>query len=503
MKQKYPLGLQDFEEIRNEKYLYIDKSEYIYSLVQSQKYCFLSRPRRFGKSLFTSTLSCLFEGKKELFEGLYIEDKWDWTKTSPVIKISFSNIGHSEKGLVKAIYDELNTIAESYQVIMDDTSLSGKFKQLIQKLQPLGKVVVIMDEYDKPILDHLGKNNELAVQNRDTLKAFYSVLKDADRYLEFVFITGVTKFSKVSIFSELNNLTDLTLHPKYGGICGITQEELEHYFQEELPNYDKAEIKRWYNGYTWDLETKVYNPFSLMGFFSQEKFHNFWFETGTPSFLVNLMLDYSLYNAESTEVDSVIISDFNIEKLNPFAVLFQAGYVTLADYDAIGDLYTLVLPNLEVKRSLEIVILNSYRSLAEDGSISIVKRLHNSLKNNQLADLKEIFNTIFGALPYDLWEAKKEKTYHAIVHLTFMLAGMYAQSEVHTTKGRLDAVMEYDDKVYLFEFKLDKSAEEALTQIESKNYAQRFKDLGKTCIGIGINFWQSKREVEGIIWKEL
>ena len=503
MTQKYPLGLQDFEEIREGNYLYIDKTEYILSLVNSDKYCFLSRPRRFGKSLFISTLDCFFQGKKTLFKNLYIEDKCDWTKKNPVIRISFSNIGHSEKGLSKAIYDELNTIASKYEISLTEDALSSRLKELIHKLQPLGKVVILFDEYDKPILDYLGKNNALAIQNRDTLKAFYSVLKDADRYLEFVFITGVTKFSKVSIFSELNNLTDLTLHPKYGGICGITQDELAHYFKEELPNYDLAEIKRWYNGYTWDLETKVYNPFSLMGFFSQGKFKNFWFESGTPSFLVNLMLDYSLYNAESTEVDSVIISDFNIEKLNPFAVLFQAGYVTLADYDAIGDLYTLILPNLEVKRSLETVILNAYRSLAEDGSVSIVKKLHNSLKNNQLADLKEIFNTIFGALPYDLWDAKREKSYHAIIHLTFMLAGMYAQSEVHTTKGRLDAMMEYDDKIFLFEFKLNKSAEEALAQIETKDYARRFKDSGKSCIGIGINFWQSKREVEGIIWKEL
>jgi hypothetical protein len=501
--RKYPLGLQDFEKIRNQELFYIDKTKYVHQIVTRGGFFFLSRPRRFGKSMFINTIQAVIDGKKELFKDLYIEDKWDWTQRNPIIRISFSNISHTEKGLSQALIGELDAIAQGYKIKLDDNSVSGKFKELIHKLEPLGKVVVLIDEYDKPILDHLGKDTELAVQNRDTMKAFYSILKDADAYLRLVFITGVTKFSKVSIFSELNNLTDLTMHPDYGGVCGITQTEMEENLGPELEQYDKAAIKDWYNGYTWDLKTNVYNPYSLLSFFSQGRFVNFWFETGTPSFLVNLMLDYDLYNPENIEADNSIISDFNIQHLSPISVLFQAGYVTLKDYDAEGDIYTLALPNREVRRSLQIVVLNAYRSQSSIGSMPIVKKLYNTLKDNDLVELEYIFNEIFDGLPYDLWETKREKSYHAIIHLVFLLAGIYVRSEVHTTNGRLDAIVELPDRVYLFEFKLDKSADEALTQIKTKGYANRFKTAGKTCIGIGINFIQKEKKVGDIVWEQL
>jgi hypothetical protein len=501
--KKLPVGLQDFSEIRTLEKFYLDKTEYIYEILDIGKYFFLSRPRRFGKSLFTSTLNYFFQGRKDLFTGLFIENHWDWSQQFPVINISFSNISHTEKGLSRAISEELDSIGQSYNLQLEGDSIGGKFKELILKLQPLGKVVVLIDEYDKPILDYLGKDDELAVKNRDTLKSFYSVLKDADAMLRFVFITGVTKFSKVSIFSELNNLTDLTLHGRFGGICGVTQAELDFHFAEELTKIDREEVKRWYNGYTFDLKTQVYNPFSLLSFFSAGEFKNFWFESGTPTFLVNLMLDYGMFDTEEVEVDNLIISEFNIQNLNPYSVLFQAGYLTLKSYDNIGDSYVLISPNLEVRRSLQIVVLNAYRNNAAAGSVSVIKKLHNSLKNNQLDYLQDIFNEIIGGLPYDLWEAKREKTYQAIIHLTFTLAGMYVQSEVHTHRGRLDSVVQVNNTAYIFEFKLDKSAEEALTQIEDKNYANNYKLAGKKCVGIGVNFRQAEREVEGILWKEL
>ena len=506
--RKYPIGLQDFEKIRNTESIYIDKTKYIHQLFERGSYYFLSRPRRFGKSLLISTLECLFQAKKELFTGLYIEDKWDWSVKYPIIRISFNNISHVEIGLNEGISRELDKIANSYQLLLTSDSNSGKFRELILKLQPLGKVVILFDEYDKPILDYLGKNDEIAIQNRDLIKVFYAILKDLDNCLQFLFITGVTKFSKVSIFSELNNLTDLTLHPKYGGICGITQTELEENFKEELKIYSSDEIKIWYNGYTWDRKTHVYNPFSLIGFFESGEFKNFWFESGSPTFLINLMLKNGLYDVEDVEIDGIIINEFNIINLNPFSVLFQAGYLTIKDYDALGDVYHLVSPNREVRQSLQIFLINGYRNNAEKGTVPIVKRLHDTLKNNQLDNLTDIFNEIFAGLPYDLWEVQREKSYQAIIHLFFTLAGIYVKSErgavrVHTTRGRLDSVLEFEDKVFLFEFKLDKSAEEAITQIEEKGYADRFKLAGKKCTIIGINFIQEKRIVDGILWKEI
>jgi hypothetical protein len=501
--QKYPIGLQDFKKIREADKIYLDKTKYIHEITQTYGNYFLSRPRRFGKSLLISTLAYLYRGKKELFKGLYIEDKWDWTKIYPVIEISFNTIGHVTLGLEKAIDTRLHQIAEAHGVVLTSDKYDRRFQELIEKLSVNGKVVVLIDEYDKPILDYLGKETVKAIHNRDIMKSFYSVLKNADGFLQMVFITGVTKFSKVSIFSELNNLTDLTMQPKYAGMCGVTQKELEENFVEELKIYDQNEIKRWYNGYTWDSRTKVYNPFSLLNFFAFGEYRNFWFETGTPTFLVNLMLDFAMFDIEEVEVDGVIVSEFDIENLNPYSVLFQAGYLTIKAWDAIGDIFTLVPPNLEVRRALQMVVLNAYRRNDAKGSGMITKQLYNALKNDDLDKLKEIFNKIMAGLPYDLWEAKREKTYHAIIHLTFMLAGLYVHSEVHTSNGRLDSVIEFDDKVYLFEFKLDKSAQEALHQIEEKGYANRYKTMGKTCVGIGINFIQAKREVEEVLWKQM
>jgi hypothetical protein len=276
MIQKYPVGIQDFGELRTGGYLYVDKTEYVYRLATEGKYYFLSRPRRFGKSLLISTLESLFLSKRELFEGLYIEDKWDWSQHYPIIRISFSNIGHKEKGLYQAIDDQLDKIAESYAIVLTESVISGKFKELIEVLSAFrGKVVVLIDEYDKPIIDYLGDDTAKAIENRDVMKIFYSILKDADPHLKLVFITGVSKFSRVSIFSDLNNLTDITMSQHFSGSCGISEQELESCFEEELKVYDKDRIKEWYNGYSWDLSTSVYNPFSLMHFFREGVFKTF------------------------------------------------------------------------------------------------------------------------------------------------------------------------------------------------------------------------------------
>ena len=316
--QRYPVGIQDFSEVRKGGYLYVDKTSFIEKLFIHGKYYFLSRPRRFGKSLFLSTMDYLFQGRRELFEGLHIDDKWDWSKTNPVIKISFSNIGHKLNGLEKAIDDSLEAIALSYHhVFKIEKSIDQKFKELIEVLSvQFGPVVILIDEYDKPIIDYLGTDTPKAIENREILKAFYSILKDADPYLKLVFITGVSKFSRVSIFSDLNNLQDLTIANTFESICGISQEELESNFAEELQTYNSQEIKRWYNGYSWGGTQKVYNPFSLLNFFAGDKrFKNYWFETGTPTFLINLAKQASLYDFEGTRVSENELGAYDLEHL--------------------------------------------------------------------------------------------------------------------------------------------------------------------------------------------
>jgi hypothetical protein len=346
MSPKYPIGIQSFEEIRTGNFLYIDKTEYVYQLVEGSKAYFLSRPRRFGKSLFVNTIEALFKGKRELFKGLFIEDKWNWEQTNPVVKISFSNIDHKELGLSVAIKTELRKIAEKFGFQLKSESNGLMFRELIETIcKNQGKVVVLIDEYDKPIIDYLGEDTEKALENQGILKGFYSILKDADDYLRMVFITGVSKFSRVSIFSDLNNLRDLTVNKQFAGICGITQEELENNFTEELKLYNKEKIKSWYNGYSWDLSTKVYNPFSLLNFFNdQGEFKNYWFVTGTPTFLINLSKDKRLVHFENVNISPTSLEAYRIDNIQLIPLMFQTGYLTIKDIDPDTGILLWIIP---------------------------------------------------------------------------------------------------------------------------------------------------------------
>jgi hypothetical protein len=504
MIQKYPVGIQDFPEIRNNGYMYVDKTEFAYKLVEQGKFYFLSRPRRFGKSLFISTLECLFLAKKELFKGLYIEDKWNWEETYPIIRISFSNISHKEKGLYRAIDDQLNRIAESYDITFRDDVISGKFKELIEKLsETRGKVVVLIDEYDKPIIDYLGEKTETAIENRDILKSFYSILKDADPHLKLVFITGVSKFSRVSIFSDLNNLTDITIDKSFGGICGISEAELEHNFVEELKVFDKAKIKEWYNGYTWDLRTSVYNPFSLLHFFRGEEFKSFWFETGTPTFLIKLSKKEQLFDFGEVEIGSNALSAYDIQKLQLIPLMFQTGYLTIKSYNELTRVYTLGYPNMEVQAAYIENLMAAF-SYADLGfGIVYVDKIRQFLERGEVDKIEGILNTIFKSIPYKLWQRKNEHFYHALVHLTFTLLGVYIQSEVKTSDGRMDALIRMKDYIYCIEFKLDKSADEAIQQIKDKGYLEPFAYEGKKRIAIGINFSKETKKVGELKWEEI
>jgi hypothetical protein len=504
MIQKYPVGIQDFSEVRTGGYVYVDKTPFIEALINQGKFYFLSRPRRFGKSLFVSALHYLFQGKKELFEGLYIEDKWDWSVTNPVIKISFSNIGHKSLGLEKAIQGSLDDTAKNYNVFLTKETIDQKFKELIEILDfQYGKVVILIDEYDKPIIDYLGTNTEKAIENRDVMKSFYSILKDADPHLKLVFITGVSKFSKVSIFSDLNNLTDLTIDNEFSTLCGISQEELEKYFVEELNFFDRDKIKKWYNGYSWGGNSKVYNPFSLLHFFRGKEFKNYWFETGTPNFLINLNLAYHRYDFENIRIPATQLSAYDIEKLQIIPLMFQTGYLTIKSYDAEDNLYVLNYPNEEVRQSYMSMLADAYTHNDNEPVIVLATELRNALKVVNIKKVESIFNTIFKSIPYEVWQKENEHFYHALIHLTFRLLGIYIESQVQTSDGRIDALVKVNEYVYAFEFKLDGSATKALQQIKDKGYLQPYQNQEKTCIGIGVNFSTKMKKVEEILWEEI
>jgi Predicted AAA-ATPase/PD-(D/E)XK nuclease superfamily len=504
MSQKYPVGIQDFSEVRTGGYVYVDKTPFIDTLINQGKFYFLSRPRRFGKSLFLSALYYLFQGRKDLFGGLYIEDKWDWTVANPVIKISFSNIGHKNLGLEKAIQITLDDTAKCYDVVFTKETIDQKFKELIQILHAQhGQVVVLIDEYDKPIIDYLGGDTTKAIENRDILKAFYSILKDADPHLKLVFITGVSKFSKVSIFSDLNNLNDLTIDPGFEGCCGITQTELETYFKEELTVFDPLKIKQWYNGYNWGGGISIYNPFSLLNFFGKKVFQNYWFATGTPTFLINLSKKQHLYNFENSKVSPLQLSAYDIEKLQLLPLMFQTGYLTIKEYDEEVGVYTLDYPNKEVRQSYLEMLFDSYNEdeMASGRVLSV--DLRNILLKCELDKLQSFFNTLFKSIPYEVWQKENEHFYHALIHLTFRLLGIYVESQVQTSDGRIDALVQLNDYVYAFEFKLDGSAQEAFQQIKTKGYLQPYQHQGKQCIGIGVNFSKELKKIEEILWEEI
>ncbi|MCB0557835.1 MAG: ATP-binding protein [Lewinellaceae bacterium] len=507
---KYPIGIQDFRELREGGYVYVDKTAQIHRILTGGKYFFLSRPRRFGKSLLLSTIKELYAGSRELFEGLWIEDQWDWGHTNPVIWIKFSAIDYQQKGLYGALTEEMERIGAALGISLKTETLKDRFKELIdQAKQKYGrKAALLIDEYDKPIIDYLD-DVEKAESNRAVLKNFYSILKDSDPYLELVFITGVSAFSKVSIFSDLNNLYNISLTDLAEELLGITQEELESYFEEPLRQAAEKnklsfeellkKVRRWYNGYSWTGESKLYNPFSLLSFLSGKRFQNFWFETGTPTFLVKEMKQTAYYSISDTQATSHELNNFDLERLNPISVLFQTGYLTITHYEPEDLLYTLDYPNLEVKHSLEQVLLNEYLDHPTPSGLPRVITIRNALRQKDIDTVVEVINAAFAEIPPEHWTGQKEHFYHAVTHLLFSLLGTYIQSQVNTSRGRCDAVVQTEGLIYAFEFKLDKSADEALQQIREKGYLEPYADSPKEKIAVGVNFSSEERKITD--WK--
>lgn len=505
-----PLGIQTFSDMIDGGYLYIDKTQDISRLFEEGgKYYFLSRPRRFGKSLLVSTLKEIFSGNKELFKGLWIHDKLSWDK-HPVIHLDFLGLKYSSpEELNETLEFMLNQNARSYGVQLTEKGYDKQFNELIQKLSSQNKVVILVDEYDKPIINMIDKP-ELASQNRDILKTFYETIKRSDPYLKFVFITGVSKFSKVSVFSGLNNLRDLTISTPYATLLGYTQEELLHYFKDRIEDMKKesaglltADIQRWYNGYSWDGKNFVYNPFSILQFFQEKKFGNFWFSTGTPTFLLKMIREHKIdvKSFENYETTHLLFDSFDIERINVFALLFQTGYLTIKeikDISSTQSLYLLSYPNQEVKESFLDYLTADYTGKMPNEMGYLVYKLKKALDEDNISEFFKLLKSIFASVSYDIFVEEREGYYHTIIYLILMLLGIVIKTEVETNQGRIDAVIETATYIYIMEFKLGDPAE-AIQQINEKKYYEPFLSGAKEIKLIGVGFNPETRNIGNFI----
>lgn len=510
--KKLPIGIQSFKEIRWENYYYVDKTQFVKKLSETGKYFFLSRPRRFGKSLFLDTLKEAFSGNRELFKGLYLYDKWDWDKKYPVIKISFgSGVVDSAEKLLKIINSYLNKIARDYEITLTEDIISLKFKELIENLSSKydEKVVVLVDEYDKPILDRID-NIEVAAENREILKDFYSVLKDADPYLKLVFLTGVSRFSKVSIFSGLNQLNDISLDEKFSTICGYTQSDLETVFADRIKDFDKEEVKEWYNGYSW-LGEKVYNPFDILLLFDKKSFRPYWFETGTPTFLIKMFQKqkYYLPQLEDLEVGEQLLSNLDIDYIFPENLLFQTGYLTIKDFFRLGNenLYVLSYPNLEVRKSFNdafLTYLTPSPALKDRAEIGLIR----ALQSNDVGKIKDILYSFFASIPHD-WYRKNELEeyegfYASVIYALFNGAGLDVVAEDATNFDKIDLTVKWEDRVYIVEFKVvdNESENIGLSQIKEKRYFEKYQSEYNEIYLIGIKFSRKDRNIVSFEWEK-
>jgi len=508
--RKLPIGIQTFSDIRTQGYLYVDKTALVWQITNTGKPYFLSRPRRFGKSLLLSTFEAYFEGKKELFEGLAIEkleEKWE---KHPILHLDLNAEKYDTVESLNAILSNYLTQWETaYGKGEDETTLSNRFKGVIQRAyEQTGKgVVVLVDEYDKPLLQAM-HNDELLEAYRNILKAFYGVLKSADRYLRFIFLTGVTKFSKVSVFSDLNQLNDISMDYDFGTICGITHQELVSNFEPEIQTIAKvngmsegevvAQMTQLYDGYHFHPYAEgVYNPFSLLNAFYKKEFGNYWFQTGTPTFLVKSLqkADYDLRTLmDGVEASASTFTEYRAEADNPIPLIYQSGYLTIKDFDKEFKMYTLGFPNDEVRYGFLNFLVPFYTPITDDKKNFYIMKFIKELEKGEVDAFMQRFEAFFADFPYELND-KTERHYQVIVYLIFKLMGQFSQAEVHSAKGRADAVVQTKDYVYIFEFKLNGTAEEALQQIEEKGYAEPFKSDKRQIVKVGVEFSAETRNV--------
>ncbi len=500
---KLPIGIQDFEKLIVNQYAYVDKTKLIYKFASQHTPYFLSRPRRFGKSLLVSTLHALFSGKRNLFKGLWI-DKADWNWVlHPIIHLDMSLINNkTPEMLERALLHALNQMGSSHGLTLSGESPSDYLSDLIRQLASISgkQVVVLIDEYDKALIDNL-EDLETAKKNREILRRFYTVLKAHDAHLRFTFLTGVTNFSKVSVFSGLNNLNDLTMRNEFSSLLGYTRQELQHYFTKDIHDIATLSglsiegcyelIKEWYNGYQFSKQGEmVYNPFSTLKLFESKDFIPYWFETGTPTFLIKLIQkrEFDLISLEQYEIAAEDFSTFEIEELPTIPLLYQTGYITIKTFDPKMSTYRLDYPNREVGQSFYTSILRYFATSKASAADHLSALYHNLAKARwDFSEFFTLFSELLALMPYDLY-LKNEKHYQSLFYLIIKLAGISVSAEVHTQRGRVDAVIEMKDKVILFEFKLDKTAEMAIAQIKKKEYYRIYSDRKVPIYLTGINF---------------
>ena len=518
---KLPIGIQDFEKIRTGGYLYIDKTEHVYRLASEGSYYFLSRPRRFGKSLLLSTIKALFLGKRELFKGLAIdqEEDWDWA-VHPVLHLDLNTNKYDkaevlERKLEKAIIDW----ETAYDCSLPDYPLGMRFENVIKAAyEKTGqRVVILVDEYDKPMLQAIG-NKELQDEYRGTLKGFYGALKSMDGCIRFAMLTGVTKFGKVSVFSDLNNLEDISLLRQYYDICGISDEELLSYFDTEIDHLAEendmtreeciARLRRMYDGYHFHQKAKgMYNPFSVLNTFKNREFGSYWFETGTPTYLVELLKrhHYNLEDMSKSEVTADVLNSIDAESHDPIPVIYQSGYLTIKGYKERFGKYILGFPNEEVEEGFIKYLAPFYLDNREQRSVFDIEKFSDDVETGNIEQFLSRLKSLFASAPYDSVKGDRENHFQNMMWVVFKMMGFYSHTEYHTSDGRIDLLVETPQYRYIMEFKLDGTAEEALQQIKDKNYQLQFfgdtlatiEDQGgyKTFI-IGVNFSKETRTID-------
>ena len=508
--KRLPVGIQTFEKIIEGDYLYIDKTEYIWNMIHLGSYIFLSRPRRFGKSLLVSTLQAYFEGRKDLFKGLFIETvEKNWTEY-PVLRFSLSTAKHCNK---EELLLELSNKLTHYEAIYgkgaaDEVKPNQRLKGIIERAyKKTGKkVVVLIDEYDAPLLDVVHEEKTLPVL-RNVMRNFYSPLKDCDPYLQFVFITGITKFSQLSIFSELNNLKNISMRPDYAGVCGITAEEMLTAMSDYIDDFAEAQeitreeaiegLKLQYDGYhfTWP-SPDVFNPFSLLNAFQDHDYTNYWFGSGTPTYLIEMLRKFNVVPSDMNKMQT-LASDFDAPTENMASItplLYQSGYVTIKDYDSASHLYTLDIPNTEIRVGLMDSLLPNYVSMRKEAGNTTIAKMYLALLNDNLDEMFSLLQTYLLTVPY-CDNANSEGHYQQLLYVIFSLFGRYVEVEVHTPTGRVDIVMKTDKALYLFELKLNMSAQAAMKQIDLKDYASKFALSGLPIVKVGINFDPERRTI--------
>lgn len=508
--KKLPIGIQTFKSIIQENYLYIDKTDFAFDLIQNYTYAFLSRPRRFGKSLFLDTLHNIFEGNKELFKGLYIYDKWDFSVKYPVIKISWGGLLRSVEDIQMTLKGVLKENQKRIEINCEEEKhLPSCFRELIiRAYERYGqKVVILIDEYDKPILDNID-NVDVAKEVREYIKGLYSVIKESDAYIRFAFLTGVSKFSRSSIFSGLNMLTDISLNPRFGDICGFTHEDLLTKFDDYFVGTDMEKVREWYNGYNF-LKSKVYNPFDILQFLANDKlFDNYWFSTGTPSFLIKLIQkhNYFLPKLSNLTVGKQLLDSFDVENIDLEVILYQSGYLTIDEvyttpFETIE--YKLKIPNKEIRQSFG-TFITGYIT-ANQVTTRTQSDTYLSLINGDLDKLKSSLTSLFAAIPYNNYTknelARYEGFYASVIFAYFQSLGIEIVGEDVTNLGRIDLVLKMKEGIYIVEFKVDDKT--ALEQIKEKGYYEKYLTEKKPIYLVGIEFSSVKRNVENIYWEKV